>query len=93
MDFEALLKLITENPITAGAIGTAVAAVVAFFKPVMRAAQRALVRRIEQAWPEDGGDEERVRKTVDRVNSQTLMPRTFVESAVRKHKSIPPPKG
>ncbi len=93
MDADNLLKLVTENPITAGAIGTAVAAVVAFFKPVMRALQRALVRRIEQAWPEDGGDEERVRKTVDKIQSQTLMPRTFVESAVRKHKSIPPPKG
>lgn len=91
MELEYVLELVTQNPLTSSAIGAGLAAVVAFFKPIMRALQRALVRRIQQAWPEDGGDEERVRKTVDAVNSQTIFPRGMVETAVRKHKSIPPP--
>ena len=91
MDFESLLKLVTENPITASALGAFAAAAVAFFKPVMRALQRALVRRIDQAWPDNGGHEERIRKTIDTVTSETVipLPRSLVDRVIRDHKSTP----
>lgn len=60
---EDFFKLVMENPITAGAIGTAIAAVIAFFKPIMRALQRALIRRIEAQWP-DGKDGRKTRESV-----------------------------
>ncbi len=93
MNVETVMKLISENPITAGVIGTVLATVAAFFRPIMRALQAALIRRIDRAWPDNGGHEERVRKTVEVVKSQTLLPRGIVEREVRKHKSTPPPSG
>ena len=88
---ENLLQAISANPITAGVVGTALAAVAAFFRPIMRALQAALVRRINQAWLDeseaaDCSVDERVRRTADRVRSQTLMPlsQDFVEARVRK---------
>lgn len=86
---ENLLQAISANPITAGAVATALAAIVAFFRPIMRALQAALVRRINQAWLDEaanGDVDERVRRTAERVRSQTLMPlsQDFVEARVRK---------
>ena len=49
MDAEALIKVITANPITTGLLGAALATVVGFFKPIMRALQAALIRRLDQA--------------------------------------------
>ena len=94
-----LIKTLYENPITAGAIVTALAGVGAFFKPIMRAAQAALVRRIDQAWVDeadyDDNVEERVRRTAERVRSQTIvpLPQAYVETRVRKmvSESDPPP--
>ncbi len=88
---ESLLQAISTNPITAGAVATVLAAIVAFFRPIMRALQTALVRRINQAWLDEseaanGDVDEHVRRTAERVRSQTLMPlsRDYVESQVRK---------
>ncbi len=95
-----LFKTIFDNPIAAGAIGTALAAVAAFFKPIMRAAQAAFVRRINQAWideadPEDDNVEEHVQRTSRRLLSQTMvpLPKALVEAHVRKtvSSSRPPP--
>lgn len=89
---DALLQFVTDNPIASSAVGAVVAAFVAFVKPIARALQRALIRRIDQAWPiGDLPHEKKVAITVDRVNAQTLIPRGTIEKTVRKHKSNPPP--
>ena len=96
---EAAIKLVETNPITFAAITAVAAATAAFFKPIMRALQRALVRRIEQAWPDDSvdlDDEARVRvatKALSQSASTSFIPRSLLELAVRNHKSTPPPKG
>lgn len=99
MGIEAILKLLTDNPITVGVIGTALATVAAFFRPILRALQKAMVRRIDQAWPdgEDTDDEAKVQAATKKFSQSTMIPipRALVEAAVRNHKSIPPkpPKG
>jgi hypothetical protein len=96
MDLDTLIKAITDNPVASTLVVGALASVGAFIKPIARALQDALIRRIDQAWPDEGGDEERIRKTVSKVNSQTFLPRSMVETAVRKHaskQSIPPNGG
>lgn len=88
-----LYKLIIDNPSISTVIATALVAVIAFFKPIAAAIQKALIRRIDQAWPNDDSEyESKVQHTVDAV-SQSLrpVPRSTVERAVRKHKSNPPP--
>lgn len=92
MEWEALYKMAAEDPMIAGAIATAVGGAIAFFRPIMRALRAAAIRRIDRAWPEDGGHEEKVRKAVDTLQKETLMPipRSMVETAVRRHKSISP---
>lgn len=97
---DEILTTVLDNPIIAGAIGTALAGVLAFFKPIMRALQTALVRRINQAWvdeadAEDDDIEKRVRRTSRRLLSQTIvpLPKGLVEAHVRKavSSSEPPP--
>lgn len=91
---ETLIKLITDNPVIASAISGAIVAFVAFVKPIAKALQQALIRRIDQAWPDDCDNvshEEKIRRTVNAVNSQTLLPRGTIERTVRKHKTNPPP--
>ena len=75
------------------AVVAALAAIMGFLVPVMRALQAALIRRIDQAWPADGDDdhEERIRKTVERVRTRVPLPRSFIERHVRVHKSGAPP--
>lgn len=94
MDPEVLIAVITENPVTSGIMGTALAALAGFFRPIMRALQAALVRRIDQAWVDDDSDhDERVRRTAERVRRGMLvtLPRGFVETQVRIQKSEAPP--
>ncbi len=96
MNPETLLKVISENPITSGIVASVLAGVVGFFKPTMRALQTALVRRIDQAWVDEGDEDnhdERIRKTADRVRSSTRFPLShdFVEKHVRAQKSEAPP--
>ncbi len=98
MDPDTLIKAITDNPLTTGLVGTAIAGVVGFFRPIMRALQAALVRRIDQAWTDTDSEcthDDRVRQAADRVLSTTLVPmtRNFVEERVRKVKSEPPAPG
>jgi hypothetical protein len=91
---ETLINLIVDNPIIASAIGAIVAAFVAFVKPIAKALQRALIRRIDRAWPDDCEHvthEEKIRRTVEAVNAQTLIPRGAIERTVRKHKTNPSP--
>ncbi|MDP6423255.1 MAG: hypothetical protein QGG14_00815 [Planctomycetota bacterium] len=81
-------QLILDNPITASVI----AAIGLFIKPIAKALQAALIRRIDRLWPDVGPHEERVRKTVDALSlSRVPGVRPIVEAAVRKHKSNPPP--
>ncbi len=88
MNAAELFELVMSNPLTSGAVAAGVAAVVAFFKPVARAVQRALVRRIDQAWPDDEDDHETaVQRTADAVSARSLLPRGVVEAQVRKHKA------
>ena len=87
--FDYVVSLVSDNPITASAVGLGAATVARFFRPIMERVQAALIRRIDQAWPDEGTDEDRVQRTVDAVRFP--MPRSMVESAVRKHKSISPP--
>ena len=96
MDPDVLLKAVSENPITSAIGATAIGSVGAFFRPIARALQAALVRRIDQAWAEDDDatpHAERVRRTVERVQGSTIVPLSpgYVERAVRQHKSTPPP--
>ncbi|MCH6551210.1 MAG: hypothetical protein IH804_04255 [Planctomycetes bacterium] len=91
-----IVKIILENPVTAGASAAAGAAVVRFFKPIMSRLQAAFVRRIDQAWqdePDDGNIEGRVRRTAERVRSQTVvpLPQGYVETRVRRVVSSTPP--
>ncbi len=95
MEPDEIIRAVTQNPITAGLIGTAVAAVVGFFKPILAALQAALVRRIDRAWAEcdeDDNVEERVRRTAERVRSSTRLPlsQTYVEDRVRRMVSDAP---
>lgn len=84
------VALVSNNPIEAALLAVAIA----FIKPIANALQRALVRRIDKAWPDNGSHEERVRKTVDALSSTIVpVPRAIVEHAVRKQKSTPPPSG
>ncbi len=83
------MQVLSDNSIAA----VVVALLLAFIKPVLWALQRALIRRIDQAWPDEGEHEDRVKLTVDTVNESTIWPRSTVENLVRKHKSISPPKG
>ena len=101
MNPDAVIEWLMANPVTATAIAGAVASVGAFFRPIMRAVQRAAVRRINQAWIDDAWEQEesepnhkeRVRKAAKRVFSQTLMPvsQEAIEDRVSKEKSEPPP--
>lgn len=84
-----LLKTIAENPVTAGLVGTVLAAVLGFFRPIMGALQSALVRRIDRAWADEHAEdnvEERVRRTASRVRSETIvpLPQAYVEDKVRR---------
>jgi hypothetical protein len=89
---KALVELIEHNPITTAAIGGAVIAVARFFRPLLEAIRRAWIRRIDQAWPNEGGHEERVRKAVETLSTSPIhMPRSMIEREVRKHKTTPPP--
>jgi hypothetical protein len=91
---ETLINLIVDNPIIASAVSGAVVAFVAFIKPIAKALRRALIRRIDQAWPDDCDNvtyEEKIRRTVEAVNAQTLIPRGTIERTVREHKTNPPP--
>lgn len=92
---KALIELVESNPGTAAAIGGAVLAVVGFFKPVALALRARWIARINDKWPDEGGHEERVRKTVDEL-AKTRFPvprayRNVIENSVRSHKSTPPP--
>lgn len=87
-----LLKIVTENPAVSAAIAGAIVSIVAFFKPIMAALQRALIRRIDQAWPDSTIDyEEKVKRTVDVVSKGLPVSKKYVEGEIRKHKSNPPP--
>lgn len=88
-----LYKLVIDNPTLSTSIAGVLLAVIAFFKPIAAALQRALIRRIDQAWPNDDSEyESKVRRTVEAVsNSLRPVPRSTVEKAVRRHKSNPPP--
>ena len=96
MEHDEIVKAVTENPIAIGVLATVIGSVGAFFRPIARALQGALVRRIDRAWAEDDDETphaERVRRTVERVQGSTIVPLSpgFVERAVRQHKSTPPP--
>lgn len=90
-----ILKIIKENPVLSAAFSGALVTVAAFFKPIAVALQRALIRRIDQAWPDDCtvlSHEEKVKRTLDIVNSGTpYATRSMIEKVIRKHKSNPPP--
>lgn len=80
------VAIVTNNPVESALAVIAIA----FIKPIANAAQRAIVRRIDRAWPDKGSHEERVRKTVDALSSAVPVPRAMVERAVRRQKSTPP---
>ena len=93
---ETLIQLISDNPVIASAVAGALTATVAFIRPIAKALQRALIRRIDQAWPDDEdcdnvSHEEKIRRTVEAVNAQTLIPRGTIERTVRSYKTNPPP--
>jgi len=75
---DEILTTVLDNPIIAGAIGTALAGVLAFFKPIMRALQTALVRRTSRRL---------LSQTI------VPLPKGLVEAHVRKavSSSEPPP--
>ena len=84
------VAIVSNNPIESALVALAIA----FIKPIANALQRALVRRIDRAWPDNGSHEEKVRKAVDTLSSTIVpVPRAMVEHAVRKQKSTPPPPG
>lgn len=94
MSIEAILKLLTENPITASVIGT----FVTFCVPVAIALRKAFIRRIDQSWPDavdSMSDEDKVQHTVARMKERSVvpLPRGLLTTTIRKHKSIPPPDG
>ena len=81
---------------SAAALGVAAAAVARFFKPIMGAIQKAVVRRLDQAWQKHDDEpnvEERVRKAAKDVRLTTRFPMTqsFVEDRIRKQRMSEPP--
>ena len=90
------IQTIADNPAISTAVGLAAAAILRFFKPIMGAAQGAIVRGIDQAWQKHEDEpnvEERVRKTAQDLRSTSRLPLTqsFVEGRVRKRRVSEPP--
>lgn len=77
----------------ATALAALLVALVGFIRPVLAAVRRALVRRIDAAWPDDSADyETKVRRTVTRVRGVWWGSRGGIEREVRRARPSLPPR-
>ena len=80
-----LVEYIQEHPVLSSAVAGLLTTAASFMRPVAEAARAALIRRLDRAWDEDGGDDdEKERRVVAKLNRTTLLPRGVVEAEVRK---------
>lgn len=79
-----LFELMQEYPFVAATVTAGVAGCV----PVFNALQRAAIRRIDKAWPDDDPNlshDQKIDHTVKTL-SNSIVPNALVTTAIRRHK-------